>query len=531
MVGKTAVADCPPVEQREHRKWDQMKPDIKAECIKKATDACHVVCEVIAPEAAAELFEAMQPPCKEPISGELISMMAAYREAPTRKLKLQILSLYAYSYTTKKLMDLHEPYERLTKWKIKQARAHAKSVGPGMPIEKTKHHRICIDVKKLDHFLDFIHRPYFYQDVSFGTRKLKLDSGEILTMPNVVRTVTRSTMICQYLEFCKEQNVDHLSRSTLYRILDVREASQRKSLQGLDNIASDGASGFESLENIIQELESIGVPKEWADTKKRALKEGKRYLKTDYVINCQETDNTCADHCGNFALSDPLDKDLQKKRSHCHLSSCTNCENLKETLEDIKKFITSFSTNMYSKEQQEDLLYDYYNARAQVEQWKANILRSQNQDKAKHDIVDGLDNNSVFILCDWAMKFLQVKYREKQTDWFGKRGLNWHISSCIFKRDSEKFDVASYAHLFDSCAQDWYAVVSILENLLNEIKRENPQITKAYLRSDEAGCYHNNFLVPAIRDAGVVELELQSKGMIFRNHSMAKIFATELSVQ
>ena len=177
-------------------------------------------CEVIAPEASAEfeLFEAMQPPFKEPISGELISMMTAYREAPTRKLKLHILSLYAYSYTTKKLMDLHEPYESLTKWKIKQARAHAKSVGPGMPREKTKHHQIRIDVKNLDHFLDFIDRAYFYQDVSFGTRKLKLDSGEILTMPNVVRTVTRSTMICQYLEFCKEQNVDHLSRSTLYRI-------------------------------------------------------------------------------------------------------------------------------------------------------------------------------------------------------------------------------------------------------------------------------------------------------------------------
>ena len=45
-------------------------------------------------------------------------------------------------------------------------------------------------------------------------------------------------------------------------------------------------------------------------------------------------------------------------------------------------------------------------------------------------------------------------------------------------------------------------MVSILENLLNEIKRENPQITKAYLCSHEPGCYHNNFLVPAIRDAG-----------------------------
>ena len=142
-------------------------------------------------------------------------------------------------------------------------------------------------------------------------------------------------MIFQYLEFCKEQNFDHLSRPTLNRILDVREALQRKSLQGLDNIASDGASGFESLENIIQELENIGVSKEWADTKKRSLKEGKRHLKTDYVIHCPQTDNTCADHCCNFALSDPLDKDLWKRCSHSHFSLYTSCENLKETLEAI----------------------------------------------------------------------------------------------------------------------------------------------------------------------------------------------------
>jgi hypothetical protein len=36
---------------------------------------------------------------------------------------------------------------------------------------------------------------------------------------------------------------------------------------------------------------------------------------------------------------------------------------------------------------------------------------------------------------------------------------------------------------------------------VNEIKRENPQITKAYLRSDQAVCYHN-FLIAALRDIG-----------------------------
>ena len=47
-------------------------------------------------------------------------------------------------------------------------------------------------------------RPHFYQDVAYGN-KIKLDSGEKIQMPNVVRTVARSTMINQYFEFCKEE--------------------------------------------------------------------------------------------------------------------------------------------------------------------------------------------------------------------------------------------------------------------------------------------------------------------------------------
>ena len=155
--GKTSVVGCSSVEQRVHRKWEEMKPGIKTECVKKATEACHVVCEVIAPNAGEKLFEAIQPAHKKLVSGELVAMMTAYREAPTRKLKLQILSLYAYSYTAKKLMQLHEPYERLTKWKIKQARAHARNVGPGIPVEKLKHHRIRIDSEKSDHFSSTVH--------------------------------------------------------------------------------------------------------------------------------------------------------------------------------------------------------------------------------------------------------------------------------------------------------------------------------------------------------------------------------------
>ena len=38
-----------------------------------------------------------------------------------------------------------------------------------MPEEKI-HHRVRIDMTKVDHFVEFINHPYFYQDVSYGTK-------------------------------------------------------------------------------------------------------------------------------------------------------------------------------------------------------------------------------------------------------------------------------------------------------------------------------------------------------------------------
>ena len=96
-----------------------------------------------------------------------------------------------------------------------------------------------------------------------------------------------------------------------------------------------------------------------------------------------------------------------------------------------------------------------------------------------------------------------MKFREKQEEWFGKRGLSWHISSVVFKDpNSEEVEVQSYAHLFDSCTQDWCAVASILEDLLVKLKSRNPLICQVYLRSDEAGCYHNNSLLAALSSIG-----------------------------
>ena len=116
--------------------------------------------------------------------------------------------------------------------------------------------------------------------------------------------------------------------------------------------------------------------------------------------------------------------------------------------------------HLYSQEQKHDLLYDFERSKNCIFLWKSHALHSINLESAKREALQ-----SVLVVIDWAMKFLQMKYREKQSEWFAKRGHSWHISSVISKdQETQKAKVLSYAHLLDSCCQDRYAVVSILEN-------------------------------------------------------------------
>ncbi|CAH3132859.1 unnamed protein product [Pocillopora meandrina] len=156
---------------------------------------------------------------------------------------------------------------------------------------------------KVDHFVEFINRPYFYQDVSHGIKFLKLDSGKTIKMPNVVRTVTRSTMISQYIQFCEEEKFEPLSRTTLFKILEVRQASQRKS-----------------------------------------LKSEKHYLKTNYRVHRNPEETLCPDHCRKFALSDEQDPDFQEKCSHQHTENCNECQNLRNVQDEVEDKVQEIKT-------------------------------------------------------------------------------------------------------------------------------------------------------------------------------------------
>ncbi len=84
---------------------------------------------------------------------------------------------------------------------------------------------------------------------------------------------------------------------------------------------------------------------------------------------------------------------------------------------------------------------------------KAHLLRNIKQDEAHTMTGDSLDEKSVLLVQHWAMKFLRRRYRESQTDWFGKRGLSWNVTLAMYKSDNSEIHTMTssmYSSLVDN---------------------------------------------------------------------------------
>ena len=73
---------------------------------------------------------------------------------------------------------------------------------PGEPIQPPTITRTRLDPTKVDHLVYFVSSLSFLQDVAYGTKILKLSSGEKIDIPNVVRKVISSRLIQLYQAYC-----------------------------------------------------------------------------------------------------------------------------------------------------------------------------------------------------------------------------------------------------------------------------------------------------------------------------------------
>lgn len=89
----------------------------------------------------------------------------------------------------------------------------------------------------------------------------------------------------------------------------------------------------------------------------------------------------------------------------------------------------------------EELFMDIDAAVTKILQWKSHIIRTINQDTARTHTLKDLQPGDILLIMDWAMKFLPITFREKQSNWYGQKGLNWHVSVCIYKDEDSNLKV------------------------------------------------------------------------------------------
>ena len=252
--------------------WDDISNTQQRYYIRKASEAITTTLSVIFPGQENEIWSALRQTqillenqnsggsskvkYFDQNSGVIDALVKAHNEAESWQTKRQILSLFANDFSR---VELQQMIPGLSKWRIDQARQHVIHTGQGQPVPEQPIFRTRIDPAKVDHFLDFIARPDILQDVAFGTKKLKLDSGEHIIIPAVIRTLIPSRVIEQYAAYCKQESFKPAGDRSLSRILDVCSASKQKSLQGLDNVTSAGAQAFENLVDVVQALGEDGA--------------------------------------------------------------------------------------------------------------------------------------------------------------------------------------------------------------------------------------------------------------------------------
>ena len=266
--------------------WSQATERTQQRYVERSSEIVKAVLSVVYPDDYPHLWKEskVSPTMDKMMSSETVSVVSdnsylvalaeAYKNAASWDTRRQVLSIITGVSSYK---EISRYIPGLTQYRLSISNLHRLQYGRAAPVPARHAPRLKIDRKQLDHFLSFITSPHLVQDMPFGEKTLKLSTGQIINVPNVIRTMIPQRIAKQYIQYCSESGFVPFSERTMLRILSECSASVRKSLQGLDYISSEGAKAFDDLSKLITEETGAVELQE-------ALKTGKLYLKGDYKV-------------------------------------------------------------------------------------------------------------------------------------------------------------------------------------------------------------------------------------------------------
>ena len=233
------------------------------------------------------------------------------------------------------------------------------------------------------------------QDVAYWVTNIKFDNGDKQRVAHAILTTKYSHGIAFYVETCENMQFQHLSESSLFRILKEIKLSQQKSLSGFDDITASSINGFEKLISVAVNFNNQDISE--------MLEIGKRYFKTRFQLNCK-MESPIATHSIAHALSDPKNRSL-KSTSYLSNEVCHDCLNLFQGLHKIKGL--ALQQNASS-----DIMYDINMAVRDIILYFKHLICDAQQKKTKSFGFDQLDDETCIWLKDFSQKILPMKFRE-----------------------------------------------------------------------------------------------------------------------
>ncbi|EGT57965.1 hypothetical protein CAEBREN_25605 [Caenorhabditis brenneri] len=362
-------------------------------------------------------------------------------------------------------------------------------------IVKVSGRRERYDPIKVQLFVEFITSNVVTSSHTFGVKKGTLSDGSIIELPNTIRKQGATEIIRMYKMHLIEQNMEDkkMSDSTYFRILSACPATKQSGAVCVDYFMADMLEAQEKINEILNNWYQNGkIPSAYRDQLIRGIEESVNYFRTDFRIHLSQ-ESTTADHCMQHALSDPVKPDFQVQCDHDHSIKCDRCEMVKNIEGELLDYSDSLVKNAENNDQSAVGTYqEQYgtikNCLKKMFEFKRHVLRSKYTDQHRAHILSNLGEDEAMITLDFAQKLLPMKFYETQLDYFGKRGMSYHIAH-VMANVSETLVSHSFVHILKDGAQDNQIVTAILTHILSELGSLG--IKAVYLRSDNAGCYHS----------------------------------------
>ena len=157
--------------------------------------------EAIAPGQGKMLYELVNQDSDNSVPKDLQILIEKYKDSDSLS-QMVILSLVDHEKYSR--ADIVSYFPGCTKHQVDKARRWSKeSTSLSLPT-KEKYKRSKLDLRKCEHFLDFIFNSGILQDVAYGVTNIKFDSGETQKIAHAILTTKYSHAITFYQQIVQK---------------------------------------------------------------------------------------------------------------------------------------------------------------------------------------------------------------------------------------------------------------------------------------------------------------------------------------